>query len=76
MERLYQGWSKKTGLTQANLDEMAGTVHDEIILEVQADKADESALVLRNTMIEAGSVFLKKVPVDAAVKVIDNWAGK
>jgi hypothetical protein len=26
MERLYPGWSKKTGLTQADLDEMAGAV--------------------------------------------------
>jgi hypothetical protein len=26
MERLYSGWSKKTGLTQADLDEMAGAV--------------------------------------------------
>ncbi len=26
MERLSPGWSKKTGLTQADLDEMAGAV--------------------------------------------------
>ena len=26
MERLYPGWSKKTGLTQEDLDEMAGAV--------------------------------------------------
>ena len=26
MERLYPGWSKKTGLKQADLDEMAGAV--------------------------------------------------
>jgi hypothetical protein len=26
MERIYPGWSKKTGLTQADLDEMAGAV--------------------------------------------------
>ena len=26
MERLFPGWSKKTGLTQADLDEMAGAV--------------------------------------------------
>lgn len=26
MERLYPGWSKKTGLTQADLNEMAGAV--------------------------------------------------
>jgi hypothetical protein len=26
MDRLYPGWSKKTGLTQADLDEMAGAV--------------------------------------------------
>jgi hypothetical protein len=26
MEQIYPGWSKKTGLTQADLDEMAGAV--------------------------------------------------
>jgi hypothetical protein len=26
MERIYPGWSKKTGLKQADLDEMAGAV--------------------------------------------------
>ena len=26
MERLYPGWSQKTGLTQADLDEMVGAV--------------------------------------------------
>ena len=26
MENIYPGWSKKTGLTQADLDEMAGAV--------------------------------------------------
>ena len=26
MERLYAGWSEKTGLKQADLDEMAGAV--------------------------------------------------
>ena len=26
MERIYPGWSKRTGLTQADLDEMAGAV--------------------------------------------------
>jgi hypothetical protein len=26
LERLYPGWSRKTGLTQADLDEMAGAV--------------------------------------------------
>jgi hypothetical protein len=26
MDRLYPGWSKKTGLTQADLNEMAGAV--------------------------------------------------
>ncbi len=26
LERLYPGWCKKTGLTQADLDEMAGAV--------------------------------------------------
>jgi DNA polymerase-1 len=53
-----------------------GTVHDEIILEAPDDRADELAAILRNTMIEAGAVYLKRVPVDADVKIADSWAGK
>jgi DNA polymerase-1 len=53
-----------------------GTVHDEIILEAPDDQANELAVILRKTMIQAGMVHLKKVPVDVEVKVSDNWGEK
>jgi DNA polymerase-1 len=51
-----------------------GTIHDEILLEAPDDQADELAAILLKTMIEAGSVYVEKIPVDVEVKVADSWA--
>jgi len=51
-------------------------VHDEIILEVPEDKADEAAMILKGVMEDAGHRFLKEVPVLAEPVVVDNWAEK
>jgi DNA polymerase I len=53
-----------------------GTVHDEIILEVPEEKANDAAAILRETMIEAGKAYLCKVPVEVEVTVGDTWAEK
>jgi hypothetical protein len=34
------------------------------------------ALILKETMEEAGSVFLRIVPVEAEVVIADSWAEK
>jgi DNA polymerase-1 len=49
-------------------------VHDEILLEAPVEAADEVALTLKRTMEEAGSVFLKIVPVEAEVVIANCWA--
>ncbi len=48
-------------------------VHDEIVCEVPEDKAGEVAELLKESMEFAGSLILKKVPVEADVAVSERW---
>lgn len=61
-------------------DGLAGTnaklvniVHDEIIIECDADEASEFAQKLTTAMTDAGRDFLTKVSVSADVRIADNW---
>lgn len=51
-----------------------GTVHDEIILEVPQEMLNQTALVLRETMESAGLYYLKKIPVEVDVSIVDSLA--
>ncbi|MBM4274065.1 MAG: bifunctional 3'-5' exonuclease/DNA polymerase [Deltaproteobacteria bacterium] len=53
-----------------------GAVHDEILLEAPSDQALAAEEILKQTMIEGGSYFLKKVPVEVETGVLENWSGK
>ncbi len=53
-----------------------GTVHDEMILEVPEEKANDAAVILRETMIQAGKAYLGKVPVEVEVTIGETWAKK
>jgi len=48
-------------------------VHDEIVCEVEAERAEDTALLLKESMEFAGSLMLKRVPVEAEVAVSDRW---
>ena len=50
------------------------TVHDEIMLEVPKNEAQQAKDALRQIMIEAGSKYILPVPVDAEVGIGDTWA--
>jgi DNA polymerase I len=52
------------------------TVHDEILLEVPEEKAEEAADLLKETMEKAGAYYLKLVPVIAETTIADSWAEK
>ncbi|MBC8059564.1 MAG: bifunctional 3'-5' exonuclease/DNA polymerase, partial [Clostridiaceae bacterium] len=52
------------------------SVHDEIILEVEEDKAQSAAFLLKSIMEKAGAYYLKHVPVVADVTIADSWAEK
>lgn len=51
-------------------------VHDEILLEVQEEKAGENAALLKDAMEEAGNSILTSLPVEAVVKISASWAEK
>ncbi|MGD0399197.1 MAG: DNA polymerase [Syntrophobacteraceae bacterium] len=53
-----------------------GTVHDEIILEVPEEVAREVAVILKETMIQAGKAYLAKIPVEVDVTIGETWAEK
>jgi DNA polymerase I-like protein with 3'-5' exonuclease and polymerase domains len=53
-----------------------GTVHDEIILEVPEGVPREAAVILEETMIQAGKAYLARVPVEVEVTIGDTWAEK
>lgn len=55
---------------------IVAVVHDEIVLECDASRADETAKLLKVTMEKAGERYLKEVPVIAEVAISDSWAGK
>ncbi|HIJ76483.1 MAG TPA: hypothetical protein HPP81_07175 [Deltaproteobacteria bacterium] len=56
--------------------QIIGTVHDEIILEVSDGLAEEAAVILKETMIQAGKTYLGKVPVEVEVAIGETWSEK
>lgn len=55
---------------------IVAVVHDEIVLECDANKTQEVSKLLKRVMEEAGNRYLKEVPCIAEVSVSDSWAGK
>ncbi|MEK7434529.1 MAG: DNA polymerase [Cyanobacteriota bacterium] len=53
---------------------LINTVHDEIILESPLEFAENSAKILEQKMIEAGRIYLKKVPIVVDVHISDFWS--
>jgi DNA polymerase I-like protein with 3'-5' exonuclease and polymerase domains len=52
-----------------------GSIHDEILLEVPEDRAEEYAIKLKEIMERVGSQLLFPIPVKAEVKVMATLAG-
>jgi DNA polymerase I-like protein with 3'-5' exonuclease and polymerase domains len=46
------------------------------ILEVSDRLAGEVAVILKDTMIQAGKAYLSKVPVEVDVTIGETWAEK
>jgi DNA polymerase I-like protein with 3'-5' exonuclease and polymerase domains len=49
---------------------------DEIFVEAKSGIAETVALILKDTMEEAGGALLKIAPVEAEVVLADSWAEK
>lgn len=55
---------------------LVACVHDEIVLEVREDLAEDYKKILEDTMINAAEVVLKSVPASADASVGNSWASK
>ncbi len=51
-------------------------VHDEIIVETDQSISEEVKTLLSESMLKAGKILLKKVPVEFEVEVVESWAEK
>jgi len=49
-------------------------IHDEIMLECAKEEGEKMKRTLQNSMEEAGSLYLKKVPVVAEAEIRKSWA--
>ncbi|MDI3297579.1 MAG: DNA polymerase [Bacillota bacterium] len=56
--------------------EIVNIVHDEIVLEAPADRAEEARDILAAEMRAAGEEFLYPVPVEVEAEVGESWADK
>jgi len=55
---------------------LVACVHDEIVLEVREDLAEDYKKILEDAMISAAEVVLKSVPASADASVGSSWASK
>lgn len=55
---------------------LVACVHDELVLEVKEDRAEEYREILQNVMIKAAENVLTSVPASADASVGDSWAAK
>jgi DNA polymerase I len=53
---------------------LVNIVHDEVILECNAEEAEKTADTLSKTMCAAGEEYVTKVPVKVDVKISDEWS--
>ena len=52
---------------------LVAIVHDEILLEVPTDDAEEAKEVLENCMIEGMKKIIKDIPVIVETSISNNW---
>jgi twinkle protein len=55
---------------------MVACVHDEIVLEVKEELAEDYKRILEDAMISAAEVVLKTVPAEADAGIGLSWADK
>ncbi len=52
---------------------LVNIVHDEIIVECDANESESIAQILENAMVTAGEEIVTKVPIKVDVKIADEW---
>ena len=51
-------------------------IHDEIVVDVKEEDAQKARDVLSESMLRAGKILLKKVPVEFEAQIVESWAEK
>lgn len=64
LRNALKGWDART----------VNTVHDEIVVEVRADQAEEVKHIVEACMVRAGEDILKEVPIVAEASLADYWS--
>jgi DNA polymerase I-like protein with 3'-5' exonuclease and polymerase domains len=64
------------GRSRYNGIKIIGCIHDEIIIEAPIEEIDAASQILKESMVDAGSAYLKDVSVVVEVSVADNWYEK
>jgi DNA polymerase I-like protein with 3'-5' exonuclease and polymerase domains len=58
---------------EAGID-LVAIIHDEILAEVDADKAEEAARIIEDAMTEGFEGITSKIPITAEAKIVDRWS--
>jgi len=53
--------------------QIVNIIHDEIVVEVDADQAEEIAEKVERTMRVAGEEYVKTVPVKVETEIAEEW---
>jgi DNA polymerase I-like protein with 3'-5' exonuclease and polymerase domains len=53
--------------------QIVNIIHDEIVVEADADEAEEVALKVERAMVAAGEEYVKTVPVKVETEIADEW---
>ncbi len=65
------------GKLKKDLDaQIVNLVHDEIIVESSEENSQKAKEILSQSMLKAGKILLKKVPVEFEVEIVETWADK
>jgi DNA polymerase-1 len=62
--------------TKGNNAYIVNLVHDEILVEADEEKVNETAEILAKSMKNAGEILLKKVPVEYEIQIVNHWGEK
>jgi hypothetical protein len=52
---------------------LVNIVHDEIVVEADAEQAEEVAKIVEDAMCAAGEEYVKRVPIKVETEVSDEW---
>jgi twinkle protein len=70
--RMVRDALRAAGIVGKNVG-LVACVHDEIVIEVPEDRAEEAQIILKTCMRQAGEVYLHAIPVVTETACADYW---